>query len=67
MMTLVSQQQQSGFRNHDLRMHKFRCNHTLILHSWAKDSFSEMQIRDAKNLMKTVPDLDTDYINLNNA
>ena len=30
--------------------------------SWAKDSFSEMQIRDAKNLMKTVPDLDMDYI-----
>lgn len=30
--------------------------------SWAKDSLSEMQIRDAKNLMKTVPHLDMDYI-----
>lgn len=29
---------------------------------WARDSFSEMQIRDVKNLIKTVPDLDRQYI-----
>jgi len=29
---------------------------------WAKDSFSEMQIRDVKNLMRTVPDLDVQYL-----
>lgn len=29
---------------------------------WAKDTLSEMQIRDVRNLMKTVPDLDIKYI-----
>lgn len=29
---------------------------------WAKDSFSEMQIRDVKNLLNTVRDLDMSYI-----
>lgn len=29
---------------------------------YAKDSLSEMQIRDVKNVLKTVPDLDTRYI-----
>jgi hypothetical protein len=29
---------------------------------WAKESFSEMQIQDVKNLMRTVPDLDVNYI-----
>lgn len=29
---------------------------------WAKDTLSEMQIRDVRNLMKTVPDLDIRYI-----
>ncbi len=29
---------------------------------WAKDTLSEMQIRDVMNLMKTVPDLDIKYI-----
>lgn len=29
---------------------------------WAKDSLSEMQIRDVKNIIKTVPDIDIDYI-----
>lgn len=29
---------------------------------WAKDSLSEMQIGDVKNVLKTVPDLDTHYI-----
>jgi hypothetical protein len=29
---------------------------------WAKDSFSEMQIRDVKNLMNTLPELDREYI-----
>ncbi|SRR5579884_621626 len=29
---------------------------------WARDSLSEMQIRDVKNLIKTVPDLDRQYI-----
>lgn len=29
---------------------------------WARDSLSEMQIRDVKNLMTTVPDLDRQYI-----
>ena len=29
---------------------------------WAKESFSEMQIQDVKNLMRTVPDLDVYYI-----
>ncbi|MDO8141005.1 MAG: hypothetical protein Q6358_05855, partial [Candidatus Brocadiales bacterium] len=29
---------------------------------WAKDSLSEMQIRDVRNLMKTVSDLDVRYI-----
>ncbi|MDC4203122.1 MAG: hypothetical protein MPW14_15410 [Candidatus Manganitrophus sp.] len=29
---------------------------------WARDSLSEMQIRDVKNLMKTIPDLDRQYI-----
>ena len=30
--------------------------------SWAKDSGSEMQINDVKNLMRTVSDLEWDYI-----
>lgn len=29
---------------------------------WAKDSFSEMQIRDVENLMNTLPGLDRGYI-----
>ena len=29
---------------------------------WAKDSLSEMQIRDVRNMIKTVPDMDTEYI-----
>jgi hypothetical protein len=29
---------------------------------WARDSFSEMQIRDVKNLMETDPNLDRQYI-----
>ncbi len=29
---------------------------------WAKDSLSEMQIRDVRNIFKTVPDIDIDYI-----
>ncbi|MBI4849363.1 MAG: hypothetical protein HY808_12455 [Nitrospirae bacterium] len=29
---------------------------------WAKDSLSEMQIRDVKNILKTVPDIDINYI-----
>ena len=29
---------------------------------WAKDSFSEMQIKDVRNLIKTVDDLDLKYI-----
>ncbi len=29
---------------------------------WAKDSLSEMQIRDVKNLLKTVPNMDAGYI-----
>lgn len=29
---------------------------------WARDSFSEMQIRDVKNLMETDPNLDRRYI-----
>lgn len=29
---------------------------------WAKDSMSEMQIRDVKNILKTVPDIDIDYL-----
>lgn len=29
---------------------------------WAKESLSEMQISDVKNMMKTVQDLDLDYI-----
>ena len=29
---------------------------------WAKDSLSEMQIRDVRNLMKTVPDIDVEYV-----
>ena len=29
---------------------------------WAKDSLSEMQIRDVRNMIKTVPDMDTGYI-----
>lgn len=29
---------------------------------WAKESLSEMQIRDVKNLLNTVPDLDMPYI-----
>jgi hypothetical protein len=30
---------------------------------WAKDSLSEMQIRDIRNLLKSVKNLNTDYIN----
>lgn len=30
--------------------------------NWAKDSLSEIQLRDVKNLLKTVPDIDMDYI-----
>jgi len=30
--------------------------------NWAKDSLSEIQLRDVKNLLKTVPDIDLDYI-----
>ncbi len=29
---------------------------------WAKDSLSEMQIMDVRNILKTVPDIDIDYI-----
>jgi hypothetical protein len=29
---------------------------------WAKDSMSEMQLRDVKNILKTVSDIDMDYI-----
>jgi len=29
---------------------------------WAKDSLSEMQIRDVRSMIKTVPDMDTEYI-----
>lgn len=29
---------------------------------WAKDSFSEMQLGDVKNLLRMVKDLDTSYI-----
>lgn len=29
---------------------------------WAKDSLSEMQIRDVENLMSTLPELDREYI-----
>ncbi len=29
---------------------------------WAKDSISEMQIRDVRNILKTVPDVDMGYI-----
>ncbi len=29
---------------------------------WAKDSLSEMQIRDVENLMNTLPELDREYI-----
>lgn len=29
---------------------------------WAKESLSEMQIRDVKNLLKTIPELDVGYI-----
>ena len=28
---------------------------------WAKESFSETQLRDIRNLLKTVPDMDMDY------
>jgi len=30
---------------------------------WAKDSHSEMQLKDVKNLLATVPDLEEPYIN----
>ncbi len=29
---------------------------------WAKESFSETQLRDIRNLLKTVPDMDMDYV-----
>jgi hypothetical protein len=29
---------------------------------WAKDSLSDLQIRDVQNMLKTVPDLDIEYI-----
>ena len=29
---------------------------------WAKDSLSEMQIRDVQNMIRTVPDMDMEYV-----
>jgi hypothetical protein len=29
---------------------------------WAKDSKSEMQVKDVRNILKTVSDIDIDYI-----
>ncbi len=29
---------------------------------WAKDSLSDLQIRDVQNMLRTVPDLDIGYI-----
>jgi len=29
---------------------------------WAKESSSETQLRDVRNLLKTVPDMDMDYV-----
>ena len=29
---------------------------------WAKDSHSQMQLDDVRNLLRSVPDLDTDYL-----
>jgi hypothetical protein len=29
---------------------------------WAKDSLSEIQLRDIKNLLSSIPDLDSPYI-----
>ena len=29
---------------------------------WAKDSMSEIQLKDVRNLLKTIPDMDINYI-----